>query len=261
VALCGNDAQIMQLVLSPATMLMDPLVGKYLRGSDQVGIYEETLEMCGGIFRLSMACSCHPWLQLISLVFWVELSHCRPEGAVLQATDETAANEAENANAAPVTAPANAGNGAPTAGSKREKKGAKDIKEATPATRANAELRKFIDATWNANGVTDITTVEALVETGADVNVAVEPDGWTVLHVTAGLSSNPVGVTAKLLSMGADRYAKDADGWTPLHWAAQNNSVNGCKALLQDLDDGSKLELLAIQSDVPYMIDCVCCVG
>lgn len=38
--------QIMQLVLSPATMLMDPLVGKYLRGVDKVGIYEETLDMC-----------------------------------------------------------------------------------------------------------------------------------------------------------------------------------------------------------------------
>lgn len=169
---------------------------------------------------------------------------------MLQETEAAPGDAAANANTAPVAARPSTAAGSSGAPLAAANKIAKDIKETTPATRANAELQKFIDRTWDANGVTDLTTVEALIETGADVNVSVEPDGWTILHVTAGLSGNPVGVTAKLLSLGADRYKKDVDGWTPLHWAAQNNSVNGCKALLQDLDDSAKLELLAIQSNV-----------
>lgn len=37
--------QVMQLVMSPAALLTDPIVAKYLRGIDSVGAYSETLTM------------------------------------------------------------------------------------------------------------------------------------------------------------------------------------------------------------------------
>ena len=37
--------QIMQIVMTPAQMLMDPLVTRYIRGQEAVGLYEESLEL------------------------------------------------------------------------------------------------------------------------------------------------------------------------------------------------------------------------
>ena len=71
---------------------------------------------------------------------------------------------------------------------------------------------------WSTAEVSDVTRC---LLAGADLNVRTN-DGWTILHVTAGMNNNPAVIEA-LLNAGADLSARDANGQTPLHNAAGMN--------------------------------------
>jgi len=201
---------IMQIVMTPASMLTDPLVARYVRGKEEVGLYDETLEM--------------------------------PAGAVV----EKAAGAAEGDEAKAVEAPKEA----QQQQLKKGRRGKLNAPEAnTPATRATVELQKLVDTTWSGDATTDVLAVEALAESGADVNVSVEAEGWTILMVSSGLRRNGADVIRRLIALGCDRLQKDGEGWTALHWAAHNNSLHAAKALLEDLDAASQFELLGSTSN------------
>ena len=80
---------------------------------------------------------------------------------------------------------------------------------------------------WSTAEVSDVTRC---LLAGADLNVRTN-DGWTILHVTAGMNKNPAVIEA-LLNAGADLSARDANGWTPLDVAT---SFNADPAVIQAL--------------------------
>ena len=66
-----------------------------------------------------------------------------------------------------------------------------------------------------------VAEVEGLLKAGADVN-AKNTDGSTPLHAAAEFNPSP-SVLEVLLKAGADVNAKNTDGSTPLHMAAEFN--------------------------------------
>ena len=78
----------------------------------------------------------------------------------------------------------------------------------------------------------DAEIISLLVEAGADV-MAGPADGSrnTPLHAAAYYNSN-VDVVARLIDLGAEVNAKNADRWQPLHWAAYGNRNPGIAGLL-----------------------------
>ena len=63
------------------------------------------------------------------------------------------------------------------------------------------------------------------LEAGADLEARGE-DGWTPLHVAAGLSGTPAVVTA-LLAAGADPAARDAGGRIPWDHIGDDSPLKG----------------------------------
>jgi ankyrin repeat protein len=61
--------------------------------------------------------------------------------------------------------------------------------------------------------------VEVLWKVGADATVKDDLYGKTPLHLAA--ESGSASAVVVLLKAGADAKAKDGDGKTPLHWAAE----------------------------------------
>jgi|AntRauTorcE11898_2_1112593.scaffolds.fasta_scaffold37000_1 ankyrin repeat protein len=82
------------------------------------------------------------------------------------------------------------------------------------------------------------STVEFLIEKGADVNYS-NKDGGTALH-NAAYGGN-VGVVTVLIDEGADVNAKLVNGITPLHFAAQRGNTGVVEVLLKaDADTSIK---------------------
>ena len=93
---------------------------------------------------------------------------------------------------------------------------------ALAAPSAAAESRSCED--WNSAGYFDRATpeeVEACLEAGSDPN-ARDAFGYSPLHYAAWMADDP-GVILALAEAGADLNAKLEDGATPLHVAAWGN--------------------------------------
>ena len=82
---------------------------------------------------------------------------------------------------------------------------------------------------WRTAGVAD---VQDELDRGADI-AARDGDGSSPLHGAAEFNTEPA-VIALLLDRGADIEARDGDGLTPLHGAAGFNTEPGVIALLLD---------------------------
>ena len=68
----------------------------------------------------------------------------------------------------------------------------------------------------------DIDKMRQLIEDGADVNLA-RGKGETPLHDAARDGRGDI--VALLISKGANVYAKDQDGFTPLHYAVMSSYI------------------------------------
>lgn len=198
---------VMQVVLSPFGLITDPLLGRYVRGIEKVGAYDESLDI--------------------------------PAGATVVADAGAGADAGAAAPAAAVQDAAPAG-----AGGKRGKK----VGKAAAAAQATAALKALIDSTWTANTTTDVAGVAALVEAGADINVTTEPDNWTITMVSCGLPANSASAIQRLMVLGGDVMMRDGDGWTALHWSAQNGALNAAKGLLASAEPPAQLQLLGVLS-------------
>ena len=79
--------------------------------------------------------------------------------------------------------------------------------------------------TWNAPGffqTASIDTLEHCVTLGADLNSR-DADGWTPIHYAARFANTPA-IIAALAEAGAYLDATGKDGWMPIHFAARYNS-------------------------------------
>ncbi len=72
--------------------------------------------------------------------------------------------------------------------------------------------------------------VDLLLHKAASVNKQHQDDGSTVLHIAA--KAGHVAVLKLLLERGASANIKDKNGYTPLHWAVKNKSVEIVTLLL-----------------------------
>ena len=82
--------------------------------------------------------------------------------------------------------------------------------------------------------IDDVDTVQALIASGTDVNIA-DRDGMTPLHHAANEGSNKV--VAVLLKAGADFTLEDDEGDTPLILAVADGHVDVVHQLLLQGDD------------------------
>jgi len=109
--------------------------------------------------------------------------------------------------------------------------------------------------------------VKRLLDLGADPNCpdrdlglagrvrrpASPADGWLPLHYAADKPE----IVALLMAAGADARSADAEGFTPLHAAAYLNSANSCELLLKAgavIDPAARLSWLGDKSWTPAML-------
>ncbi|GAB4813603.1 hypothetical protein N2152v2_000649 [Parachlorella kessleri] len=97
-----------------------------------------------------------------------------------------------------------------------------------------------VTALHAAAGYGNVGAIEALVEDGrADVDAAVESEGWRPLHMAVGYTGEcHPGALLALLEAGADLNAASHDGTTALHMAARlghNNAIDLLAAAGADL--------------------------
>ena len=78
-------------------------------------------------------------------------------------------------------------------------------------------------------------TAEALLESGADVNIHHRRSGKTALHLAVG--NDNLWLTGLLLEAGANPMLRDADGHTPLYYARQRMDVDIIKSLERTIDE------------------------
>jgi len=110
-----------------------------------------------------------------------------------------------------------------------------------------ARVPEVIAAVWGTNrveravGITPLHLaahcrspgiVASLLQAGADVNAKAEEGGFTPLHLAATRAARAVDMVAVLVAEGANLEAGDANGATPLHWAALLGRLDTVQALL-----------------------------
>jgi ankyrin repeat protein len=78
-----------------------------------------------------------------------------------------------------------------------------------------------------------ISTIEQLLDAGADVNVDVEDGFPAVLNAVMSQRDDRIEVVEVLVDHGADLDRRGVNGWTPLHAAASTNDAELVSVLLR----------------------------
>jgi ankyrin repeat protein len=107
----------------------------------------------------------------------------------------------------------------------------KTLKQWGFPVRISPVLEKGFTPLHVAAGQGDLATVTSLLDCGG-VN-ALDDHKATPLHYASGDTGGNTQVIALLLKAGANLEAKDADGDTPLSWAAESGHVEAVRFLLQ----------------------------
>ncbi|CDW60390.1 Ank 2 domain containing protein [Trichuris trichiura] len=89
--------------------------------------------------------------------------------------------------------------------------------------------------------------VQALLDAGADVNASTDQcvGAKSPLHISS--SRNELDACKALVRHGADLFARDADGNTPLQCAQMNNAQEASAYLLDELET-RRLKMIELQS-------------
>ncbi|OWZ10840.1 hypothetical protein PHMEG_00016236 [Phytophthora megakarya] len=120
------------------------------------------------------------------------------------------------------------------------------------------------DASTKDAKKTDLTPEEAIADAlsaGADadfdvlwtavkskVNAKTDEDQWTALMVACGSPVDTDEFIRKVVKAGADVVAVDGDGWTALHWSAFHGRPEAAEALLSNISETKREQLLAVKA-------------
>lgn len=125
---------------------------------------------------------------------------------------------------------------------KRKRKIEKLSSEGQPTKRQKQENKELDKQLYEAVRREDLSSVQYLISQGANVNSKHTMD-QTPLHLAA--EHNSVDIIKKLLKNGADPNALDMLNNTPLHFAVLHNKLENVKALINkggDITQSNNLE-------------------
>jgi hypothetical protein len=118
-------------------------------------------------------------------------------------------------------------------------------------------MRVAIDTAWAGEDKVSMDVVLPLLQRGADINTSTDEDKWSLLMVACGLRNTTSLTVQQLIARGADRFQRDGEGWTALHWAAENDVQAAVAPLLADLTAQQRFDYLNSESTVSVTVRCV----
>lgn len=102
-----------------------------------------------------------------------------------------------------------------------------------------------------AIGTGEAATAEYLIAQGGRAKFEDSPDGTTALHAAVWIEKNGPAMTKLLLDLGENPNARDDEGQTPLHYAAEHDNLPIARVLVEH---GAKLRIRDEWGDTPAML-------
>lgn len=97
--------------------------------------------------------------------------------------------------------------------------------------------------------------IDLLLKSGADVNIANRFGVTPLMRICKKDSSEMENIQVIMLENGADVTAKDQDGNTALHYAAQNSSDSAAKTMADMLSEFGKVDINAVNNEGKTALD------
>ena len=80
----------------------------------------------------------------------------------------------------------------------------------------------------------DFDAFDSVIASGFDPNTKTAGDHWNLLHASlvSVMKKPSIRVIKRLIDLGVDVDARDAEGWTPLHFAVRTKDTDVVQALI-----------------------------
>jgi hypothetical protein len=113
--------------------------------------------------------------------------------------------------------------------------------QGNPVARAltrNGQKKTFEEIlldTWDDGAKADLRPLMSAISK-KNCNYSTKENGWTPLMILSGLGvKGSASAIRQVLELGGDPAKVDSEGWNALHWAAFHGSVEGAKALRDEI--------------------------